>query len=363
MICPYKTQDAEAFWHKQQKETIIDTQVAVKFKLNKKLKIATAGSCFASRIARALKLYDMTFFCAEPAPAFLPTELHEKYHYGLFSARYGNVYSTLQLLQLFERAFSLADYDEPALIDEQKYYDPFRPLVQPGGFDTAAQLRIEQSKHLECVKNMFLNADVFVFTLGLTETWISAESGACLPLCPGCQVGQYDEKYQFTNLSTAQNIINMQMFIEHLRQFNPDCKVILTVSPVPLVATMEQNGAIRATQYSKSVLRVVAEEISQQYEWVDYFSSYEVFNSCRKQTAYFAENNRDIRDVGVEHVMSLFFSHYFDLDIVSLKSREEELKKDVESANTSSSVAEPIPDPACDESTLLAAISENSLKS
>lgn len=314
MSCPYDLQPDDAWWHKQHKANIQDTQISTKFKLKSTDKVATAGSCFAQRISSELANQGFNYYCTEPAPIFLPGNLHSKYHYKVFSARYGNIYTTAQLWQLWQRAFSLASFDEPIWENEKgKFVDAFRPFVQPGGFDSHEQLLSDRKLHLSSVREMFEHADVFVFTLGLTEYWYSNVSKAILPACPGCKVGQYSESYSFKNLDFKECHESLDNFILALNQLNPACKVILTVSPVPLVATMGKEGAIRATTYSKSLLRIVAEEMYKKWSHVDYFSSYEVFQSCFKQSEYYADNRRNVTSEGVYHVMSLFLKHYCNI--------------------------------------------------
>jgi hypothetical protein len=56
------------------------------------------------------------------------------------------------------------------------------------------------------------------------------------------------------------------------------CKVLLTVSPVPLGTTFTEDDSVTANEFSKAVLRVTAERLSQRPE-VDYFPSYEIVRS------------------------------------------------------------------------------------
>ena len=104
----------------------------------------------------------------------------------MFTARYGNIYTTLQLLQLIDRAYGRFVPAEAAWHDaDGALVDPFRPTVQPGGFASSEELETDRARHLACVREAFETLDVFVFTLGLTEAWLSSRDGAAFPLCPG----------------------------------------------------------------------------------------------------------------------------------------------------------------------------------
>ena len=92
------------------------------------------------------------------------------------------------------------------------------------------------------------------------------------------------------------------------RNYNADVKFILTVSPVPLTATASGNHILRASTYSKSVLRVAAETLATEFDNVDYFPSFEIINNPAARTRFFEDNLREVSVVGVESVMKVFLN-------------------------------------------------------
>jgi len=102
----------------------------------------------------------------------------------------------------------------------------------------------------------------------------------------------------------------MQAFVDRLMRVNPRAKIILTVSPVPLIATYEDRHVLVSTTYSKSVLRVAAEEISQRNPMCAYFPSYEIITGNYTRSEYFDSDLRSVTQEGVDHVMRLFLAHY-----------------------------------------------------
>ena len=166
-----------------------------------------------------------------------------------------------------------------------------------------------QRNHLDCVARMFETADVFVFTMGLTEAWISNADGAVFPLCPGTVAGTYDDRsYRFHNLSSAEVRADMERFLSELRAINPKVEVLLTVSPVPLMATATPQQVFVASSYSKSVLRAVAGELYDAYDFVEYFPSYEIITAPFMQGFFFEPDRREVSPHGVAHVMKSFFA-------------------------------------------------------
>lgn len=283
------------------------------FKIAAQDRVATGGSCFAQHIARHLADNGFNYFVVEPGHSLLAygPSLAKAYNYGTYSARYGNIYTSRQLLQLFQRAYGTFTPEENVWRDRRgRILDPFRPEIQPDGFASERELELDRAQHLAAVRRMFEELDVFVFTLGLTEYWYCRADGAVLPICPGVGGGTFsDDICAFGNLGVDEVLRDMETFIELLRSVNKTARIVLTVSPVPLAATAETRHVLVSTTYSKSVLRVAAEMLTQRHSHVGYFPSYEVITGNFNRGEYYAANLRDVVEDGVEHVMGLFLRH------------------------------------------------------
>jgi hypothetical protein len=286
-----------------------DPVVSFPFKISAGERIATAGSCFAQHVARHLRLRGFNFLDAEPAHPLLPADTARDFGYGLFSARFGNIYTSRQLLQLLRRAYGRFTPAEDVWEESGRYFDPFRPAIQPNGFATRQEYDADRNQHFAAVRRMFEQADVFVFTFGLTEAWVSRQDGAAYPLCPGTVAGQFDpSRHAFVNLTVEDVLADCSAFITELREVNPAVKLVLTVSPVPLAATAIDRHVWVSTTASKAVLRVAAEQLTRLPD-VAYFPSYEIVTSPSSRGGYYADDLRSIREEGVQQVMELFFRH------------------------------------------------------
>ena len=311
---PYRNLNDHSFW-KRAISTVpaaqVDPVVRGKFKCGPKDKVATAGSCFAQHISRYLSNFGFNYLVTENVhPLFAPWS--STFNYGTFTARFGNIYTARQLLQLLERAYGkYAPIERPWHDANRAFVDPFRPQIQPGGFVSEAELNADRVQHLAAVRDMFEKLDLFIFTLGLTEAWVSKEDGAVFPLCPGTAGGEFDsEKYSFVNFNANEVTADLQAAIAHIRSVNPLARIILTVSPVPLVATSMDRSVLVSTTYSKSVLRVAAEEIERAHPFVAYFPSYEIITGNYNRGVYFGDDLRSVTEEGIAHVMRLFLKHY-----------------------------------------------------
>ncbi len=338
--CPYDALEESAFWRSSVSATTYSDLVPqgpAELTIENQTKIASAGSCFAQHIARALQQRDFTYLNAEPGPELLDTAAREVMGYGLYSARFGNIYSTPQLAQLIARAYGEFEPIEPPWFENGAWLDPFRPSVQPGGFSSERRMLADRDTHFAAVRTLFESVDVFVFTMGLTEVWRSREDGAVFPVCPGCSFGTYDkEKYEFANLTVADVVDGFDSFLAKLKQVNPRAEIVLTVSPVPLIATFTGNHVVEATTYSKSVLRLAAEELRTRHGNVHYFASYEIITGARRDD-YFGKDLREVSQLGVDHVMRAFFALFAQEDLADSIDKENSVQtggEKVEEANT-----------------------------
>jgi hypothetical protein len=285
----------------------VDPVVQVPFKVTPEQRVATAGSCFARHISRHLRSRGFNFIQLEkPDPAGEAQQVDED-----FSARFGNIYTSRQLLQLFDRAAGTFVPDESVWqMPDGRYCDPFRPRIEPGGCASPEEVVQATQRHLRAVHEMFRTLDVFVFTLGLTECWSSSADGAVYPLPPGVAGGRFDAgKYSFHNFGVSDVLGDLRQFMDRLLSLNPAARVILTVSPVPLVATGEDRHVLVSTTYSKSVLRVAADELARAYPNVMYFPAYEVITGQHVGNQYYAADRREVDPRGVRRVMALFERH------------------------------------------------------
>jgi len=313
-INPYHNLQDYQFWRRAIEKPAmsdVDPVVRARFVLNRSDKVATAGSCFAQHISRTLTKNGFNYYVVESGEELAQTEASRR-NYGVFSARYGNIYTSRQLLQLFDRAYGRFNPIENAWQrDDGRYADPFRPQIEPDGYASIEELEQARSTHLAQVRQLFETMDVFVFTLGLTESWRSLADGAVFPLAPGVVAGSMDfERYEFVNFEVHEIIQDMQDFMGRLETVNPHCKVILTVSPVPLIATYENRHILTSTTYSKSALRAAADFLVRRYSVCEYFPSYEIITGNYTHSKYYEDDLRSVRTEGVDHVMRLFLKHF-----------------------------------------------------
>jgi len=342
MSNPYLNRPEHSFWKtavakKEWSELKpISEQLAI---IKRDTKIAAAGSCFAQKVATYIKSNEaIEFVELESVSPGQP----------IFSARYGNIYTTRQLLELIQEAES-GEADSTCAVQREdgKFVDVYRPFVEEDGFDNAEEVINARVEHLAKVRQMFRESDVFVFTLGLTEAWVSKKSGRTFPVCPGIFTEEVDS--EFVNYGFQDVLNDLGRCVELINAINANINIIVTVSPVPLTATYTDDHVMSATSYSKSVLRAVCGEIVDLFSNVHYFPSFEIVVNPYRDGNAFENNKRSVTQEIVDVVMQTFEYGFLESDIHSQLTAKV-AKSNITPITTSGQDSdELIDEPVCDD--------------
>ena len=310
---PYKRLGDRAFWSRGVAGTFDAAEVAdaPNFRLGGEDRFMSAGSCFAANVRRYLEAWGLTYVLTEQAHPAWP-EAGETNYYEAFSARYGNIYTARQMHQLLLRSLDRWRPAEEYWEQDGLFADPLLPGLRNRA-RSLGELRALTAQHLSRVRLAVERATVLVFTLGLTEAWRSRLDGTVFPAAPGTVAGEFDpDRHEFVNFSLDEVSADLDGVVDTLREINRDIRVVLTVSPVPLVATASGRHVLVATSYSKSLLRLAAEQASRDNPAVSYFPAYEIALGPQWRELPFEDDLRNVREPVVAAIMNGFWATYFD---------------------------------------------------
>lgn len=201
--------------------------------LDRRSRVVTLGSCFAEYVADALR------------------ELGVDTYFQKRGESIDNLYATRILLEWAAGALSGED----------------------GAY--AAALGREGSP---LFRARFEAADVVILSLGVSAAWFERATGRFV-LAGGDHQDKAElaRRCDFRMISLEENVANLRRVIALVRGFNPAARIVLTVSPVPLAATLERRSAVQADAVSKSTLRLAAETVMRDGpEGVFYWPSFEI---------------------------------------------------------------------------------------
>lgn len=167
------------------------------------------------------------------------------------------------------------------------------------GVDEAVRLQTRQ---------VLLETEFFVITLGLSEIWYDEVTGGVFwRAVPLRHVDPARHRFRVCTLAeTKQALLRIAALV---REHVPGAKLLFTLSPVPLAATFRDAGCLTANSASKAILRAALDEVLREAgealnRDLFYWPSYEIVNElfpCR-----FTEDNRHPQPEILGFVVRLF---------------------------------------------------------
>jgi GSCFA family protein len=159
----------------------------------------------------------------------------------------------------------------------------------------------------------FRDAGAFVFTLGLAEVWLDRATDQVF--WRGVPENIYDEnRHEFRLTSVGDNESNIREIIRLIQTVNPRAPIVLTLSPVPLLATFRDVSCMTADCVSKSVLRVALDNVmSEKLQGVYYWPSFELVKWAGAALDWraYGQDARHAQRYLVQCIMSAFVESYY----------------------------------------------------
>jgi len=274
--------------------------------IDRRTPIASMGSCFAREIRRRLLQREYHYITEE---THHPAAVHA-------SAAWERLYNTFSMRQVFEYTFEewqpeLRWWESPR---SHVIQDPYRRIIK---YDTLEAAEWDFKRHLIHSRRALTKARLLILTLGLTEIWEDRVDGAviCLPSGPYVNEGGDMGRYRFRVSRYGENLENLERIHGIMARHNPQCRLMVTVSPVHLWATFRRDAdAITASCNSKSTLRAVADEFAAGHDNVFYFPAFEMATIYRPMVGepVFAEGKENFHPSKstVKFIMNQFFRLY-----------------------------------------------------
>lgn len=283
------------------KESYANLVHSPKFSLSEDTAFFTIGSCFARNIENYLNKKKISYFSQVP---YVKGEYFKVP--GPDRTGYQNVYTPGSVLEMSQ----LVSHPDPfhSIVEVKGlYYD----LLTHGLKGISKEDTISIRKGLIETYSKLSKVDVIIITLGYNEAWRFKPANSWVNQSPGePNLRPLAEDFDF-HILNVNDVTNMLVqATENFRAINKEIKIIYTVSPVPLSATFSEKHIVVANQFSKSTLRCAAENLASQFDFVDYFPSYEIIVNTEYKKA-FKEDGIHVQAEAVENVMNIFFDSYF----------------------------------------------------
>ncbi|BDD09726.1 hypothetical protein FUAX_21580 [Fulvitalea axinellae] len=168
----------------------------------------------------------------------------------------------------------------------------------------------------------FLKACKVIFiTFGTSIVYHRKDSGRLVSNCHKRPAKEFERRMLSVNEITD----GFTSFASRLSSLNPDCRIVLTVSPV-----RHLRDGMEANSLSKAVLRVACGELVDSFENVSYFPSYELVTDDLRDYRFFKKDLTHPNEMAEEYVWRKFVGHYFSEEADAFLRKWEKIKMALE---------------------------------
>lgn len=261
-------------------------------------RILLMGSCFAEHIGRFLM--DSKFNC-DVNP-------------------FGILYNPASILVALRQIMDGKRYTDEDLFFYQERYCSYmhHGSFAAGSPDEALEAindRIEQAhRSLPQITHLLL-------TFGTSWVYSTKESGCIVSNCHKVPSGQF----QRTRLTVEDVVAGYDDLIRDLLAMNPDCKVILAVSPI-----RHMKDGMHGNQMSKAVLLLAVDVLQEHFpENVFYFPSYEIVLDELRDYRFYADDMVHPSSLAIEYIWERFSSGFFSDETQGIMKECERIRKDL----------------------------------
>jgi len=279
--------------------------VTPSFAIDRRDTIYAIGSCFARNVEKALEGAGLRVLSREFDLGEIGATLED-------GANFFNKYSIHSVLNevrwaLERDTFPGADLLYP--IGTDRYIDAQLGMARLDfDVDTILAFRHRYLDALAAVKD----ADVVILTLGYVETWFDNTLGLYLNVAPPMQAIKAEPaRFEFRVLSYHDILAGLdELHALLMKHRTKPLKMLVTVSPVPLLATFRDMDVLVANAYSKSVQRAALDEFLMGKAGVDYFPSYEFVTLSNPTVAWSRGDYRHVSQDVINRIMENVLSRY-----------------------------------------------------
>lgn len=213
-------------------------------KINHQSSLYAIGSCFSTMIGE--KLHDRKF--------------------NVLNNPFGTLFNPISITQVLEDALLEMPVNTDMILNRDAVYLHFGMHSDVSGYSKDSLERLIHKKQ-QRTKKQLENSTHLLITFGTAWVYEYGSSGQIVANCHKKQGNLF--KKRLLNLEEIHK--TYIGFINMYREFNPNVRIILTVSPV-----RHTKDGTPEDQLSKSLLRLACHDISESFDHVHYFPSYEI---------------------------------------------------------------------------------------
>ncbi|MVM37728.1 hypothetical protein GO730_09140 [Spirosoma sp. HMF3257] len=268
---------------------------ALPYRIGLKSQIVTIGSCFAEVMGQRLANNKLT----------------------ILNNPFGTIFNPVSIAKLLAMALYGNTPDENRYVERDGvwfHYD-FHSSLWATSQD---ELRTKLVASLVQTSEAIRKADFLLLTLGSAIVYRHIETGKVVANChkmPGALFEKY--LYQIDHLRD-----DLTRLLKTLHKANPKLKVLLTVSPV-----RHTRDTLPLNNVSKSILRVIAHELTVWNDWIAYFPAYELMMDDLRDYRFYEADLIHPNPQAHDYIFGKFAESAFDPELRDFVAKWSQISK------------------------------------
>ena len=253
--------------------------------------------------ARKILLNDPLFLIGSCFSENIGRKLSEN-KFDSLSNPYGVIYNPASIFRLMEEALLEKPVNEGLILKNQgvyRHYNFHSDISSLDKEDLLSQIG-EANKY---GKIYLLQSKWILITLGTSVVYYHKKLKEIVSNCHKVPAKEFDKK----RLNPGEIIESFDRFYQTLGSLNKDFNIILTVSPVRHIRDSFETNSI-----SKSILRYTCGILSESYDNVQYFPSFEIMMDDLRDYRFYDTDMLHPNNSAIEYIWELFQQSYFSDD-------------------------------------------------
>ena len=265
------------------------------FKINYSKRAAFVGSCFTEHIGRRM----------------------ESLKFPVLVNPFGILYNPVSVKNAVNRIILGLDFTEQDLVYHKGLW---HSMMHHGDYSSPDQRQCLKkiNDSIKDAEAFLQKADVLFITFGTAWLYEYKATGEAVGNChklPG-------EAFNKRLLNADEITIEFYQLLNDLQNYNPNLEVVLSVSPVRHL----KDGFYENT-ISKAVLSVAIHQISERFENVHYFPSYELLQDDLRDYRFYADDLIHPSGKAVDYIFQYFSDAFFGPTVEQRMAEVEQIVK------------------------------------
>jgi len=240
--------------------------------------------------------------------------IFSKFNHFKFSVQanpFGVIYNPISIANFLNRCINKKWFDEKDVEFHNEQYFNFEHHTSINSLSKDEHLN-KLNAIVEQQHQILKMTDYLFITFGSAYVYHHIDQNKIVANCHKVSNSQFEKK----RLSTKQILDTYTACINEIHNFNPDCKVIFTVSPV----RHWKDGVIE-NQRSKATLHLAIDYLQQQFNQVSYFPSYEIVMDELRDYRFYNNDMLHPNQQAIDFIWQKLSETYFNT--ATLKLNEE----------------------------------------